>query len=85
MSNSNGTGSSSTLTVIVIATVIVVAIMQMFAGDGGSTTTYAPQPDNSSFEHRYVTERFKQEGFSKSEAQQAADAVIKFHNAQKNR
>lgn len=41
--------------------------------------------DRGSFEHRYATERLKQEGYSTSEAQQAADAIIKFHNAQQNR
>jgi hypothetical protein len=42
-------------------------------------------PDRTSFEHRYVQERFKQEGYSQSEARQAADAIIKFHQAQEAR
>lgn len=41
--------------------------------------------DTSSFEHRYATERFKQEGYSNKDARTAADAVMKFNNAQKNR
>lgn len=46
----------------------------------------APTPTGaSSPEHRYVRERFRQEGYSDREAQQAADAIIKFNNAQKNR
>lgn len=53
------------------------------SGGGSSSTSYTP--NRSSVEHRYATERFKQEGFSTSDAQKAADAVIKFHNAQKNR
>lgn len=43
------------------------------------------EPDRGSFEHRYVKERVKLEGYSDKEAAQAADAIIKFHNAQKNR
>lgn len=53
------------------------------SGGGSSSTSYTPS--RSSVEHRYATERFKQEGFSTSDAQKAADAVIKFHNAQKNK
>jgi rRNA maturation protein Nop10 len=53
--------------------------------DSGSSTTYTPTPNRSSVEHKYATERFRQEGLSNKDAQQAADAVIKFHNAQKNR
>lgn len=51
---------------------------------GGSSAT-SSSVDRGSFEHRYATERFKQEGYSGSDAQKAADAVIKFNNAQKAR
>jgi len=50
---------------------------------GTTTTTYTP--NQNSVEHRYATERFQQEGLSSSDAKKAADAVLKFHNAQKNR
>ena len=43
------------------------------------------EPDSASDEHRYVKERFKLEGYSDAESKQAADAVLKFHNAQKAR
>lgn len=51
----------------------------------GNTTNTTYVPNQNSVEHRYATERFKQEGLSTSDAQKAADAVLKFHNAQKNR
>lgn len=50
--------------------------------NGGYT---APTVDRNSFEHRYVIEQFKQEGYNQKESEQAANAIIKFNNAQKNR
>lgn len=41
--------------------------------------------DRNTADHKYATERMRQEGFSATEAQQAADAIIKFNNAQKAR
>lgn len=61
----------------------VIGSCQGSGGGGSASTSYTPS--RSSVEHRYATERFKQEGFSTSDAQKAADAVIKFHNAQKNK
>lgn len=80
--NNNSTGVWS---VLVIAFVLAALVMSAFSGNSGSSTSSAPAVDRGSFEHRYATERFRQEGFSSADAQQAADAVIKFHNAQKNR
>lgn len=75
--------SSNLWTVLIIAFVLGVALLG--AVSNNNTTSTPAAPDRGTFEHRYATERFKQEGLSSSEAQQAADAVIKFHNAQKNR
>ena len=54
-----------------------------------TTTTNTPtatySPDAGSFEHRYAKERVKLEGYSDKEASQAADAIMKFHNAQQAR
>lgn len=41
--------------------------------------------DTNSFDYRYAKERVKLEGYSDKEASQAAEAIIKFHNAQQNR
>jgi len=61
-------------------------ILQMLGSGSSSAVSSAPASvDRGSFEHRYATERFKQEGYSAEESRQAADAVIKFHNAQQNR
>lgn len=34
-------------------------------------------------EHKYVQERFKQEGFTKEESQRASDAIYRFQQSQK--
>jgi len=69
---------------------IVALIIGIMASIVGSIKAPAPQhatfePDHSSFEHRYVKERVKLEGYSDAESKQAADAIIKFHNAQQER
>lgn len=72
--------------VVIMGVLFVLAvIMSLFSSNNTSTTTTTYTPSRDSFEHRYVTERFKREGLKKSEAQQAADAVMRFHEAQKNR
>jgi hypothetical protein len=70
---------------VVIAGVIGV-IVQMISGCGQNNTgtTYTPA-NTGSVEYRYAKERFKQEGFSSSDADTAARAVLKFHEAQKAR
>jgi hypothetical protein len=63
------------------------ALSSMFGGgsSGGSSASYSGSPDRSSREYRYVEERMKLEGMSGSDARTAADAVMKFHEAQKAR
>ena len=66
----------------------IVTFIQILTGGGSSSSSVSSSSDDvnrGSFEHRYATERFKQEGYNSTESQQAADAVIKFHNAQQNR
>ena len=68
--------------------IIVIAVAMFFNALGGgssSSVTTVTNADRGSFEHRYAKERVKLEGYSDKEAQQAADAITKFHNAQKNR
>lgn len=82
MSNNNGTSFWP----IILIVLVVATVIQMIAGGSSNSATSSNQAvDSSSFEHRYVKERFKQEGYSDSESRTAADAVIKFHNAQQNR
>lgn len=74
--------------VILIALLAGVVVQSMFiscAPTSNTGNTGGFDVDTSSFEHRYATERFKQEGYSNKDARTAADAVMKFHNAQKNR
>jgi len=71
----------------ILLVVGIVMFIQAITGGGSSSSSVSSSDDvnRGSFEHRYATERFKQEGYSATESQQAADAVIKFHNAQQNR
>lgn len=78
MSNSNNT---SFWPLILVAAVLG-ALVQIIAG--GNDSSPAPTNTNSA-EYRYTKERFKQEGFSNSDADTAAKAVLKFHEAQKAR
>lgn len=70
---------------IIIAVVVLAFLSSIIQSCTNDTASYSPTPDRSSFEHRYAKERVKLEGYSDSEAQQAADAIIKFHEAQKRR
>lgn len=79
-SNSNG------MIWLVCGVIFVLSLLSsMFAKNGPDSAPTGYTPDRNSFEHRYATERFRQEGYSRSEAQQAADAVYKFHQAQQAR
>lgn len=86
MSNNND-GQFSWVGFLVVAVFVVSLLSAMVGGgnSGSSSSSYSPAPDRGSFEHRYATERFKQEGYSTGESQQAADAVVKFLQAQEAR
>lgn len=70
---------------IVIGGVLAVIVEGCNGVSRTTTTSSNYTPDRGTVEHRYATERFRQEGLSTKDAQTAADAVMKFHNAQKNR
>lgn len=79
MNNSAGTSPMWLLVFIVVG----FAMLLQLIGGGASTTPSTPVYSGSNTpEHRYVRERFKQEGFSGSDAEAAARAVMKFHDAQ---
>lgn len=85
MSNKNEGGGGLWILIVIV---FGIAMLLQSLGGGSSSSSVSSSPagvDRGSFEHRYATERFKQEGYSAAESQQAADAVIKFHNAQQNR
>ena len=85
MSNNN----SSSIWPIVLIIFGLAVLVQMISGntsDSVSTVSSTPTPAGSgNVEYRYAKERFKQEGFSNSDADTAARAVIKFNEAQKAR
>lgn len=81
--------SNSGIWVFVLALAIGSAVAGLFNGGGSSTsstaTTYTPSVDTNSVEYKYAKERVRLEGYSDKESAQAAEAIIKFHNAQQNR
>jgi hypothetical protein len=50
-----------------------------------NVSTNSSSVDTNSFDYRYAKERVKLEGYSDKESAQAAEAIIKFHNAQRSR
>lgn len=69
-----------------IGLVFIATFFQMMASSCSNNNVSVSVPTNTdSFEYRYAKERVKLEGYSDKEASQAAEAIIKFHNAQKNR
>lgn len=55
---------------------------------GCNDNNYTPVHDSSTssgFEHNYVKNRMKLEGFSDKDSETAAKAIMKFHEAQKRK
>jgi hypothetical protein len=82
MNNNNNSGSLWPVFIIVLLVGSALATM-LSSSVSNQTATFSP--DTTSREYRYVKERVKLEGYSDREAAQAADAIMKFHNAQKAR
>lgn len=67
---------------------LIFVFMTLLAALIGSASHSSPSGASSqpsSAEQRYVEERFRQEGYSRAESEQAAAAVLKFHRAQQTR
>lgn len=84
MSNQNNNQSMWPVFLVVLFLGSLISAM-FSSASSNTTTTQSYEPDTSSREYRYVKERVKLEGYSDKEAAQAADAIMKFHNAQKAR
>ncbi len=82
MTTDNNTTSMWPVLIIVL---FVGALLSAMFSNNSTPTTATFEPDPTSREYRYVKERVKLEGYSDREAAQAADAIMKFHNAQQNR
>lgn len=89
MKNSNQDNNVWLGVLLVVGLALLGGLFNSGGGNNGNNNGYnvpnTATPNQNSFEHRYVRERFKQEGYSAAESKQAADAVIKFHEAQKAR
>lgn len=62
-------------------------ISALFNGGGGSSTS-SNRPssvDTNSFDYNYSKNRFKLEGYSDEDSRKAAEAIIKFQQAQERR
>lgn len=68
-----------------IGLVFIATFFQMMASSCSNNNNNNFSVPSDDFEYRYAKERVKLEGYSDKEASQAAEAIIKFHNAQKNR
>lgn len=76
-------GNNASIVWVVFVLVVITVVIQMVAG---TSSTSGPAPVSTGTpEYRYARERFRQEGYSSSDADTAARAVIRFHEAQKNR
>ena len=71
------------LFIALFAGIVVQTMLGCNDSPSGSSSTTRAEP--GSFEYRYAKERFKQEGYSDKDSATAAEGVLKFHNAQKNR
>ena len=76
-------GGVWTLVIIVFCVSLIISAFTTKTMTTSAPTTYSPNTD--SFEYRYAKERVKMEGYSDREAAQAADAIVRFHEAQKAR
>ena len=70
--------------IILLIAIVLFIIGALFNNNSGSSGSSASS-NTGSANYRYAKERFRQEGLNDSEAAEAASAVIKFHEAQKNR
>lgn len=76
MTSDNNTGT-------IIGIFVACALFGTLVSSCNNSSARVSTPvSRNSFEHRYATERFKQEGYNAAESQQAADAVTKFLRAQ---
>lgn len=61
-------------------------ISALFNGGSGSSTSNRPSAvDTNSFDYNYSKNRFKLEGYSDEDSRKAAEAIIKFQQAQERR
>jgi hypothetical protein len=62
-------------------------ISSLFNGGRGSSSSSSRNSsvDTGSFDYNYAKNRFKAEGYSDKDARTAAEAIIKFQNAQQKR
>lgn len=83
MNNHNSSSWAGTSAVLFFIVLVLAFVVSFF--DKSTPSTNYTSPRDTSFERRYVEARFKQEGYSRSESAQAADAILKFHQAQEAR
>lgn len=80
------TKNDDTVTILFVGLVIAALVVaNTISARNVNNNTPAATPNRNSSEYQYVEKRMQLEGMSSSDSKKAADAVIRFHNAQKNR
>lgn len=72
---------------VFIAVIFGLALLSAIINSGGSSssTTSSNSVNTGSSEYNYARNRFRAEGFSDADSRKAAEAVIKFNQAQQRR
>ncbi len=70
---------------IIIGFVLFLAALGGLSGQKGGSSSSSSTSVPDSVEYRYARERFRQEGYNSADAETAANAIMKFHEAQKRR
>lgn len=65
--------------------IILVAILITGCSESNYTPPAQSNSSSGSFEHNYVKNRMKLEGYSDKDSETAARAIMKFHEAQKRK
>lgn len=68
-----------------IGIVLVLALIGGTISSCNNNSNVGSSVDTNSFDYRYAKERVRLEGYSDKESAQAAEAIIKFQNAQRNK
>lgn len=85
MSKDEGVGFNPVAFAYMMGAIFLVCYLIAFLVGVESNNSSSPARQTNTFEERYVTERFRQEGYNRSDSEKAAAAVMKFHEAQRNR
>jgi hypothetical protein len=70
---------------IILLIVFGLAMISSLFKNDAPTSSSSTTKESTGFDYNYAKNRFKQEGYSDKDARTAAEAVLKFEAAQRNR